>query len=105
MADQSDPNEGQTKEIGGCAGAHKAWLEGKAGTFHMKAQPVPKIEPPPPVPAKPLPPTNELYVICGKNEIGDRRGKSFPVDATVGRRQAQALGCFHRPHGQAIFRL
>jgi nitrite reductase/ring-hydroxylating ferredoxin subunit len=27
----------------------------------------------------PLPPTNELYVICGKKDIGDRRGKSFPL--------------------------
>ncbi len=83
MAGQNDPNDGEAqgdaKEIGGCAGAHKAWLDGKAGTFHMRAQPVPKIEPPPPVAAKPSPPTGELYVICGRKEIGDRRGKSFPL--------------------------
>ena len=80
MADQNDPNDGKAQEVGGCAGAHKAWLEGKSGTFHMSAAPVPKLDEPPPKPAaKPLPPTNELYVICGKKDIGDRRGKSFPL--------------------------
>lgn len=79
MADQDDTKQGESSDVGGCAGAHKAWLEGKSGTFHMAAKPVPKIEAPPPLAAKPLPPTNELYVICGRKEIGDRRGKSFPL--------------------------
>lgn len=79
MADQDDVKDDQKVDIGGCAGAHKAWLEGKAGTFHMAARPVPKIEPPPPIPAKPSPPSGEIYGVCGKKEIGDRRGKSFPL--------------------------
>lgn len=79
MADQENEKNGDSQDVGGCAGAHKAWLEGKSGTFHMSAAPVPKIEPAAPVAAQPSPPTNELYVICGKKDVGDRRGKSFPV--------------------------
>lgn len=84
MADPNDPNDGQaqgeTQDIGGCAGAHKAWLEGRSGTFHMRAAPVPKLDELPPKPAaRPAPPSDDLYAICGKREIGDRRGKSFPL--------------------------
>lgn len=79
MADPNQPKEGEPVDVGGCAGAHKAWVDGKSGTFHMSARPVPKIEAPAPLAAQPAPPTNELYVICGKRDIGDRRGKSFPL--------------------------
>lgn len=80
QGDSKDDSKGTENrpDIGGCAGAHKAWLDGKSGTFHMSAAPVPEIAPTA-LTAKPAPPTNELYVICGRKEIGDRRGKSFPL--------------------------
>jgi len=66
--------------IGGCAGAHKRFVEeGAQGTFFMRSAPVPKIEPPPPVPAQPLPGNDELYVICEKRDLRDRYAKSFPL--------------------------
>jgi nitrite reductase/ring-hydroxylating ferredoxin subunit len=65
--------------VGGCAGSHAAYLEGRRGAFFMRAIPVPKIVPSAPLAAAPSLPTDELYAICGKRDINDRRGKSFPL--------------------------
>jgi nitrite reductase/ring-hydroxylating ferredoxin subunit len=79
MSDQSKTDAPETPPAGGCAGAHAAWLEGRSGTFSMRAAAVPEIEAPPPVAAKPAPPTSEVFAICGSKDVGDRRGKSFPL--------------------------
>ena len=86
MTDESDQKDQAVEKkaeekfpVGGCAGAHAEFRKGNFGTFVMRAQPVPKIEPPPPIAAKPLPPNDEIYAVCTKKEIGDRRGKSFPL--------------------------
>lgn len=81
--DTAETNGTSTEDsfpVGGCQGAHTAWTkEGLRGQFVMRAQPKPKIEPPPKVAAEPSPPNGELYGICNKKEIRDRMGKSFPV--------------------------
>jgi len=76
----ADPTNPENFPVGGCRGAHTAYKQENAhGVFAMRAQPVPKIEPPPPVEAEPAPPTQELYAICDRRDIRDRMGKSFPL--------------------------
>jgi|SRR6516165_10737140 nitrite reductase/ring-hydroxylating ferredoxin subunit len=65
--------------IGGCLGSHIASEQGVFGDFVMRAQPVPKIEAPEAIAAKPAPPTGDIYVICDRRDVRDRMGKSFPV--------------------------
>src|SRR6202008_3509949 len=68
----------QNIALGGCLGANVvASREGVFGQFVMRAAPVPEIVPPPPIAAKPSPPSGEIYAVCDRKEIRDRMGKSF----------------------------